>query len=230
MHDTPRVLVVDDEAALRRTLEVNLSAIGYHVEVVGTGEHAVEAIARDLPDLVVLDLGLPGMSGVDVITAVRAWNPVPIIVLSARDAERDKVAALDAGADDYVTKPFGIDELLARIRAALRRVEVAAGVDPIVRTDAFTVDLLARTVTRGDEPVRLTPTEWHMLEVLLRHQGRLVSQRQLLQEVWGPEYEDETHYLRVYMAQLRRKLEDDPANPRYFVTEVGRGYRFVPDP
>ena len=229
MHDAPRVLVVDDEAALRRALEVNLSAIGYQVEVVGTGEHAIEAIVRDLPDLVVLDLGLPGISGVEVIESVRAWNRVPIIVLSAREGERDKVAALDAGADDYVTKPFGIDELLARIRAALRRVDVPSGAEPVVRTSRFTVDLLDRSVTKDGEVVRLTPTEWHMLEVLTRHQGRLVSQRQLLQEVWGPEYEDEAHYLRVYMAQLRRKLEDDPANPVFFVTEVGRGYRFVPD-
>ncbi|MFN8050028.1 MAG: response regulator [Acidimicrobiales bacterium] len=227
MHDAWRVLVVDDEAALRRALEVNLTALGYEVEVVGTGEHAIEAVSRDLPDLVVLDLGLPGMSGVEVIRAVRAWNPVPIIVLSARDAERDKVAALDAGADDYVTKPFGIDELLARIRAALRRIDVPPGAEPVVRTDSFTVDLLARTVTRDGVEVKLTPTEWHMIEVLARHQGRLVSQRQLLQEVWGPAYEDEAHYLRVYMAQIRRKLEDDPANPRHFLTEPGRGYRLV---
>jgi len=229
VHDAPRVLVVDDEAALRRALEINLSAHGYVVEVVGTGEHAVDAVARDLPDLVVIDLGLPDMGGVEVIRAIRAWNRVPIIVLSARDAERDKVAALDAGADDYMTKPFGIDELLARIRAALRRIEVPPGAEPLVQTDRFTVDLMAQRVIRDGAEVRLTPTEWHMVEVLARHRGRLVSQRQLLQEVWGPAYEDETHYLRVYMAQIRRKLEDDPANPQYFITEAGRGYRLLLD-
>ena len=226
MRDAWRILVVDDEAALRRALEVNLSGLGYQVEVVGTGEHAIEAVARDLPDLVVLDLGLPTMSGIEVISSIRAWNLVPIIVLSARDSERDKVAALDAGADDYVTKPFGIEELLARIRAALRRIEVPPGAEPVVNTDRFTVDLVARTVVRDGEQVRLTPTEWHMVEVLTRHRGRLVTQRQLLQEVWGPEYENEAHYLRVYMAQIRRKLEDDPANPRFFLTDPGRGYRF----
>ena len=226
MRDAWRILVVDDEAALRRALEVNLSGLGYQVEVVGTGEHAIEAVARDLPDLVVLDLGLPTMSGIEVISSIRAWNLVPIIVLSARDSERDKVAALDAGADDYVTKPFGIEELLARIRAALRRIEVPPGAEPVVSTDRFTVDLVTRTVIRDGEQVRLTPTEWHMVEVLTRHRGRLVTQRQLLQEVWGPEYENEAHYLRVYMAQIRRKLEDDPANPRFFLTDPGRGYRF----
>ena len=229
MRDIPMVLVVDDESALRRTLEVNLSALGYHVEVVGTGEHAVEAIARDLPDLVVLDLGLPGMSGVEVIRAVRAWNAAPIIVLSARHTEHDKVAALDAGADDYVTKPFGLEELLARIRAALRRTELPATVDPVVRAGDLVIDLLARTVTRRGAEVRLTPTEWHMVEVLARNHGRMVPQRQLLQEVWGPEYGDESHYLRVYMGQIRRKLEDDPSDPRHFLTDVGRGYRLVAD-
>lgn len=230
MRDSPRVLVVDDEADLRRTLEVNLTALGYRVEVVGTGEHAVAAIARDLPDLVVLDLGLPGMSGVEVIRAVRAWNAAPIVVLSARDTERDKVAALDAGADDYVTKPFGLDELLARIRAALRRTALPATVDPIVRSGDLVIDLIARTVRRDGAVVRLTPTEWQMVEVLARNRGRMVPQRQLLQEVWGPEYEDEFHYLRVYMGQIRRKLEDNPSDPRHFITDVGRGYVLVVDP
>ena len=225
-----RILVVDDEADLRRALEVNLSARGYLVEVVGTGEHAVEAVARELPDLVVLDLGLPGMSGVDVIGAIRAWNPVPIVVLSARESESDKVAALDAGADDYVTKPFGIDELLARIRAALRRVSAPVTADRVVEAPGFTVDLVARQVIRHGVEVRLTPTEWHMVEVLARHHGRLVPQRQLLQEVWGPEYGEESNYLRVYMAQIRRKLEVDPASPRALITEPGRGYRLVVSP
>jgi two-component system KDP operon response regulator KdpE len=225
-----RILVVDDEADLRRALEVNLSARGYLVEVVGTGEHAVEAVARELPDLVVLDLGLPGMSGVEVIGAIRAWNPVPIVVLSARESESDKVAALDAGADDYVTKPFGIDELLARIRAALRRVSAPVTADQVVEAPGFTVDLVARQVIRAGVEVRLTPTEWHMVEVLARHHGRLVPQRQLLQEVWGPEYGEESNYLRVYMAQIRRKLEVDPASPRALITEPGRGYRLVVSP
>ena len=220
-----RILVVDDEADLRRALEVNLSARGYLVEVVGTGEHAVEAVARELPDLVVLDLGLPGMSGVDVIGAIRAWNPVPIVVLSARESESDKVAALDAGADDYVTKPFGMDELLARVRAALRRSS-ANDAGPVVTTPDFVIDLAARTVLRGDVEVRLTPTEWHVLDVLVRNADKLVPQRQLLQEVWGPAYGTETNYLRVYLAQLRRKLEPDPAKPRYLHTEPGLGYRF----
>jgi two-component system KDP operon response regulator KdpE len=227
MPDAYRILVVDDEAALRRTLEVNLTAHGYAVEVVARGEHAVEAVARDHPDLIVLDLGLPQMSGVEVIRSVRAWNPLPIIVLSARDTEGDKVAALDAGADDYVTKPFGIDELLARIRAALRRVDVPSGAEPMIGDERLRVDLLGKRVLLNDIEVRLTPTEWHMVEVLARHQGRLVSHRQLLQEIWGPAYGEESHYLRVYMAQIRRKLEDDPAAPHYFLTEVGRGYRFV---
>ena len=227
MESRPRILVVDDEADLRRTLEVNLSARGFVVEVVGTGEHAIDAIARELPDLVVLDLGLPGISGVEVITSVRTWNPVPIIVLSAREAEHEKIRALDAGADDYVTKPFGVDELLARIRAALRRSLAAPAITQLVEAPGFTVDLMNKRVLRDGDEVRLTPTEWHMIEVLARHHGRLVSQRQLLQEVWGPEYGNESNYLRVYMAQIRRKLELDPAAPRAFVTEPGRGYRLV---
>ena len=227
MEPRPRILVVDDEADLRRTLEVNLTARGFEVEVVGTGEHAIDAIGRELPDLVVLDLGLPGISGVEVIESVRAWNPVPIIVLSARESEQEKVRALDAGADDYVTKPFGVDELLARIRAALRRNLVAAGPTTTIEAPGFTVDLINKRVVRDGDEVRLTPTEWHMVEVLARHHGRLVSQRQLLQEVWGPEYGNESNYLRVYMAQIRRKLEVDPAAPQAFVTEPGRGYRLM---
>ncbi len=227
MRDVPRVLVVDDEAALRRTLEINLAARGYAVEVVGTGEHAVAAVARDLPDLLIVDLGLPGMSGVEVILAVRAWNSVPIIVLSARDGERDKVAALDAGADDYVTKPFGVEELVARIRAALRRQVTTSAAQQVIVAGDLVIDLVNHRVIRSGEEVRLTPTEWHMVEVLTRHEGRLVPQRQLLQEVWGPEYDDESHYLRVYMSQIRRKLEDDPSSPRHFLTDAGRGYRFV---
>ena len=177
----------------------------------------------------ILDLGLPGMSGIEVIEGLRGWTTVPIIVLSARGAEHDKVLALDAGADDYVTKPFGMDELLARLRAALRRI-VAASESAVVETPDFAVDLAAKLVTGADREVRLTPTEWGLVEVLVRHAGKLVSGRQLLQEVWGPQYGEETNYLRVHMAHIRRKLEPDPSRPRYFITEPGMGYRFeAPD-
>jgi two-component system KDP operon response regulator KdpE len=179
--------------------------------------------------LVIVDLGLPDMDGVQVVEGVRGWSAVPVIVLSARHLEQAKVQALDAGADDYVTKPFGMDELLARVRAALRRTAPAAEA-PVVRTESFTVDLAARRVTRDGTDVRLTPTEWHVLEVLVRNAGKLVTQRQLLQEVWGPRYESETNYLRVYLAQLRAKLEPDPSRPRYLLTEPGMGYRFEPGP
>ncbi len=177
--------------------------------------------------MVVLDLGLPGIDGVEVIRGLRGWSTVPIVVLSVRDGERDKVAALDAGADDYVTKPFGMDELMARLRAALRRATPAAE-EPVVETPDFTIDLAAKRVHRDGAEVRLTPTEWHLVEVLVRSRGKLVSQRQLLQEVWGPEYHDETAYLRVHMANVRRKLEPEPGRPRYFFTEPGMGYRFAP--
>jgi len=226
-----RVLVVDDEAALRRALATNLRARDYVVDLAATGEEALQLAARHRPDVVVLDLGLPGISGVEVIGGLRGWTHVPIIVLSARGAEHDKVAALDAGADDYVTKPFGMDELLARLRAALRRT-VPAAEAATVTTDDFVVDLAAKRVTgpidAAGQEVRLTPTEWGLVEVLVRNAGKLVGQRQLLQEVWGPQYGDETNYLRVHMAHIRRKLEPDPARPRYFVTEPGMGYRFEP--
>jgi two-component system, OmpR family, KDP operon response regulator KdpE len=224
-----RILVVDDDRQLLRALRINLAARGYQVHLATDGASGLAAASRQPPDLVVLDLGLPDMDGVDVVEGIRGWSSTPILVLSARDAEPAKVRALDAGADDYVTKPFGMDELLARIRAALRRVSAPGPDAPVVRTDAFTVDLAARRVTRPDgTAVRLTPTEWHLLEVLVRHAGRLVGQRQLLQEVWGPKYESETNYLRVYLAQLRAKLEPDPAHPRYLRTEPGMGYRFEP--
>lgn len=220
-----RILVVDDEPQIARALSINLRARGYTVDVTPTGEQALDLAARHHPDAVVLDLGLPGIDGVDVVRGLRGWSRVPIIILSVRDAERDKVAALDAGADDYVTKPFGMDELLARLRAALRRA-APADEEATVATPHFTVDLAAKRTTGADGEIRLTPTEWHIVEVLVRNRGRLVSQRQLLQEVWGPKYEDETNYLRVYMAQLRRKLEPEPSKPRYFITEPGMGYRF----
>ena len=220
-----RVLVVDDEPQILRGLGTNLRARGYEVETAPDGERALEVAARRRPDVVILDLGLPGIDGVEVIRGLRAWTQIPIIVLSARDQERDKVEALDAGADDYVSKPFGMDELLARLRAAERR-GAPAGEEAVVVTESFTVDLAAKRVSTKEGDVRLTPTEWHLVETLVTHPGKLVSQRQLLQEVWGPQYAEETNYLRVYMAQIRRKLEPDPARPRYFITEPGMGYRF----
>jgi two-component system, OmpR family, KDP operon response regulator KdpE len=223
-----RILVVDDEPQLLRALGTNLRARGYDVELAPTGEAALAVAARKHPDLVVLDLGLPGIDGVEVIRGLRGWTSVPIIVLSVREREGEKVAALDAGADDYVTKPFGMDELLARLRAALRRAAPAEEA-AVVQTTDFTVDLAAKRVSAGAGEVKLTPTEWHVVEVLVRNAGKLVSQRQLLQEVWGPQYETETNYLRVYLAQIRRKLEPDPAKPRYFITEARMGYRFEPN-
>ena len=221
-----RILVVDDDRQLLRALRINLSARGYEVVVAADGATALNAASRQPPDLVVLDLGLPDVDGVDVVEGLRGWSAVPVIVLSARDQEQSKVRALDAGADDYVTKPFGMDELLARVRAALRRGSPVPQ-EPVVATEAFTIDLAARRVTRDGANVRLTPTEWHLLEVLVRNAGKLVPHRQLLQEVWGPKYESETNYLRVYLAQLRAKLEPDPARPRHLLTEPGMGYRFV---
>jgi len=204
-----RVLVVDDELPMRRTLDIGLRASGYDVELAATGEEALELAGRREPDAVILDLGLPGVDGIHVAQGLRGWSAVPIIVLSARGTEAVKVAALDAGADDYVTKPFGMDELLARLRAALRRANPALDVGT-VRTADFTIDLLAKTVTAGGAEVRLTPTEWQILELLVRQRGRLVSQSSLLRDVWGPEYQRETH-------------------PRYFITEPGMGYRFMVD-
>jgi len=212
-----------------RALITNLKARGYEVDAATTGEIALEMAARHHPDVVVLDLGLPAMSGIEVIHGLRGWTEVPIIVLSARDAEREKIAALDAGADDYVTKPFGMGELLARVRAALRR-SAPSTEEAMVVTEAFTIDLAAKRITNGGGEVRLTPTEWHLVEVLVRNSGRLVTQGALLREVWGPEYGTETNYLRVYMAHIRRKLEPDPSEPRYFITEPGMGYRFEPEP
>ena len=220
-------LVVDDEPRLARALAINLRARGWDVVVAGDGRSALAAAAKRPPDVVVLDLGLPDMDGVEVIEGLRGWTRVPIIVLSARQDSSDKVTALDAGADDYVTKPFGMDELLARVRAAVRRAApIEAGDSPVVEAGDLVIDLARKKVSRAGVDVRLTPTEWHLLEVLVRRRGRLVEQRQLLQEVWGPAYGTETNYLRVYAAQLRRKLEDDPSRPRHLLTEPGLGYRF----
>ena len=220
-----RVLVVEDELPMRRTLDIGLRAHGYDVEVAATGDEALTFAHRQPPDVVILDLGLPGIDGINVAKALRSWSRVPIIVLSARGAEGVKVAALDAGADDYVTKPFGMNELLARIRAALRRSDTSDQTT-VISTADFTIDLAAQRVTNGRGEVRLSPTQWHLVEVLARNRGRLVAQQQLLAEVWGPGHENAGHYLRIFMAQIRQKLEPDPTHPRYFKTEAGRGYRF----
>ena len=223
-----RVLVVDDDRKLLRALQITLTARGYAVVPAATGADALAAASAKPPDVVILDLGLPDLDGVAVVEGLRGWSTAPIIVLSARHEERAKVRALDAGADDYVTKPFGMAELLARVRAAARRGSAPTS-GAVVTTDAFTIDLAARRVTTERGEVRLTPTEWHLLEILVRDPDRLITQQQLLQQVWGPAYLTETHYLRVHLANLRRKLEPDPSRPRYLITEPGLGYRFQPD-
>jgi two-component system, OmpR family, KDP operon response regulator KdpE len=223
-----RILVVDDEPQILRALAINLRARGYDVATAGDGEEALESAAAHPPDVVVLDLGLPDMDGVAVIQALRGWSKVPVLVLSGRSDSADKVDALDAGADDYVTKPFGMDELLARLRAMVRRHAPDGPEESSVAFGDVVVDLAAKRVTVAGSEVRLTPTEWHLLEVLVRHPGRLLSQQQLLTEVWGPGYETAQGNLRLYMAQLRRKLEPDPARPRFFRNEPGMGYRFEP--
>ena len=226
-----RVLVVDDEPQIVRALRINLRARHYEVATAQSGAQALDEAAHQPPDLVILDLGLPDLDGVEVIGGLRGWTDAPIIVLSGRAESMDKVEALDAGADDYVTKPFGMDELLARMRAVARR-SAAEPSEPQIRLGDVTIDLAAKRVIRAGDTgdIRLTPTEWHLLEVLVRHPGKLLSQRQLLQEVWGPGYADATGNLRLYMAQLRRKLEPDPARPRWLLTEPGMGYRFQPEP
>lgn len=222
------VLVVDDDPQILRALRINLTAHGYAVCTAADGTAALRLAADRHPDVVVLDLGLPDLDGTDVIAGLRGWSTVPIIVLSARVDAADKVDALDAGADDYVTKPFGMAEFLARLRAAVRRAGTPADGQPVLHAGELTIDLAAKRVLRAGEPVHLTPTEWGILDVLARNYGRLVSQRQLLAEVWGPAYTAETGYLRVYLAQLRRKLEPEPSRPRHLLTEAGMGYRFQP--
>ncbi|MHB8339964.1 MAG: response regulator [Mycobacteriales bacterium] len=231
-----RVLVVDDEPQMLRALRINLVARSYEVSTAADGTQALEVAARVLPDLVVLDLGLPDMDGIDVVRGLRGWTTVPIVILSGRLQSAAKVQALDAGADDYVTKPFSMDELLARLRAVARRVSVGEDA-PRVQVGDYLVDLPAHRVVRTQGPaaadgqpaeVRLTPTEWQLLELLIRNPGALVSQRALLQAIRGPHYVEETHYLRNFMAGLRRKLEPDPSRPRYLLTEPGMGYRFQP--
>jgi two-component system, OmpR family, KDP operon response regulator KdpE len=220
----PSVLIVDDEVQILRALQINLNARGYSTVTAFTGHNALEQAAQHPVDVIILDLGLPDLDGVEVIRRLRRWNKVPIVVLSARHGSDDKIQALDAGADDYVTKPFGMDELMARLRAALRR---GSPTDvPVIETAGFTVNLAAKQVTRRGVTVRLTPTEWNILELLARNRGALVTHEEILKQVWGPAYAGETAYLRVYLAQLRRKLEADPANPRHLLTETGLGYRF----
>jgi len=224
------ILVVDDEPQILRALQINLRVREYDVYTAATGAEALQQAARHPPDLVILDLGLPDLDGVEVIEGLRGWTSAPIIVLSGRADSTDKVAALDAGADDYVTKPFGMEELLARMRAVGRRA-TGDGDEPRYRLGDLVVDLAARRVIPRDGPdIRLTPTEWHLLEVLLRHPGKLLGRQYLLREVWGPGYDDAAGNLRLYMAQLRRKLEPDPSRPRWLLTEPGMGYRFQPDP
>ena len=221
------ILVVDDDPHLLKALRITLQAHGYSVDTAPDGRSALLAATRNPPGLVVLDLGLPDMDGAAVLTELRRWSSAPVLVLSARHGSADKVDALDAGADDYITKPFGLEELLARLRALLRRAPEAAEA-PTVTTAEFTVDLGQRVVTRNGESVRLTPTEWSILELLVRNPGKLITQQQILSTVWGPAYAKEANYLRVYMAQLRRKLEADTGNPRHLLTEAGVGYRFRP--
>lgn len=224
----PRVHVIEDDESMARALRVNLGARGYQVHLSGDGATALASLAQEPVDLVILDLGLPDMDGKDVIEGIRGWSQVPILVLSARQGDADKVAALDAGADDYLTKPFSIEELLARMRASLRRAAPAAVDSPIVQTESFAIDLPHMRAIRDGHEVHLTRLEWGIVETLVRNPDRLVTGRQLLTEVWGPAYADATHYLRVYMMQVRRKLEQDPSDPRHFITEPGLGYRFVP--
>ncbi|MFJ4226054.1 response regulator [Paenarthrobacter nicotinovorans] len=222
------ILVVDDDPHIVRALAITLKGQGYTVVTAADGESAVRAAAQRPVSVMILDLGLPDMDGNTVITAVREWSAVPILVLSARHGSNDKVEALDAGADDYITKPFGLEELLARLRAVLRRTAETSEDITTVETSSFTVDLARRQITKAGEDVRMTPTEWNILDILLRNPDKLITQQQLLTEVWGPAYAKEANYLRVYMAQLRRKLEDEPGSPRHLITEPGMGYRFVP--
>jgi two-component system KDP operon response regulator KdpE len=222
-----RILVVDDEPQIRRAMRTSLAAHGYEVETVGTGEEAVVAVADRAPELVLLDLGLPDLDGTEVIRRVRSFADVPIIVVSVRDRQADKVSALDAGADDYVTKPFGVEEVLARLRAALRRSHAGEPAPPVLSYGDLTIDLGRRLLTRDGEPVHLTKTEYGLLEVFVTNPGKLLTHQVLLRRVWGPGYAEESHYLRVYVRSLRRKLGDEASAPRLILTEPGVGYRWI---
>jgi two-component system, OmpR family, KDP operon response regulator KdpE len=226
-----RVLIVEDDRPIRRFVRANLVSEGYRVAEAGSAGEGLAAVERERPDLVILDLGLPDRDGLGLVHELRGWSSVPIVIVSARDREPDKVAALDAGADDYLTKPFGVAELLARVRVALRHAAMVATPtsDPVFRVGDLSVDMASRRVRLVDDDVHLTPTEYRLLLVLVKHAGKVVTHRQLLREVWGPEYGDESHYVRVYMAQLRQKLESDPSRPRYLRTEPGVGYRLAVD-
>jgi two-component system KDP operon response regulator KdpE len=229
LSDKVQVLVVDDEAQIRRFLRISLEAVGYHVYEAGIGKEGILIAAKVRPDLLILDLGLPDMDGIEVVKALREWTQIPIIILSVRDADLDKVAALDAGADDYLTKPFSTEELLARLHVALRHIQPEPDLH-IFTTGELQVDLTRRLVTLRGEPVKLTPTEYALLRLMVQHTGRVLTHRQILKEVWGPAYIDESHYLRVYFSQLRQKLEENPALPKYLLTEPGVGYRLAVDP
>jgi len=224
-----KILIADDDPQMLRALRITLTARGYDVVTAADGKAALDAAINSHPDLVVIDLGMPGLTGTEVIEAIRGWSQVPVLVVSGRSESWDKVEALDAGADDYVTKPFSADELLARIRALSRR-STTAPEEPVVTFGDVVVDLSARSITRAGAGVRLTPTEWLLLEVLLRNPGKLVTRETLLTEVWGPQYTMDTGYLRLYISQLRKKLEPEPSKPRYLLTDAGLGYRFVGDP
>lgn len=221
------ILVVDDEPQIRRALRTSLQAHGHHIETVGTGTEAIEVVASGPMEVVFLDLGLPDMDGVEVVRRLRAFSSVPIIVISVRESQQDKVGALDAGADDYVTKPFGVDELLARLRAVIRRKAPETATASVLKFGEITCDLAKRLVTIGGTPVHFTPTEYDLLEALVTNPGKLLTHTWLLQRVWGGSYGDESHYLRVYVRQLRQKLGDDATAPRFIVTEPGVGYRWI---
>jgi len=221
-----KVLVVDDEPQIRRLLNITLEAQGYEVFEAGGGQEGIFLAAKARPDLIILDLGLPDLDGVEVVRRLREWTKTPILILSVRDGDLDKVGALDAGADDYLTKPFSTDELLARLRVALRHAQPAPDL-PLFTSGELQVDLTRRLVTVHGEPVKLTPTEYALLRLMIQHAGRVLTHRQILKEVWGPAYVDETHYLRVYFAQLRQKLEVNPALPQLLLTEPGVGYRLA---